>query len=246
MESGQDWRRFKTARRLAPQDPGAEPRDEPSADRLASPAPGGGAPAQAPEKKRPGPAKRDTPSTAVALRLASRRILQGRHAKPARTAVDLSPGVAEVARTRSHRPSAARTCGPRTSRCAARRSRSSRLSKAPRRRDARRAGGYPSPALSTLIAPAALRLAGRARTRTTGARGDGRGTSPRNSIEARIQGASVRATRKPRLSNRFPATFPLRYAARRNLGPLLQEPPRTTRSEQSPLSQALPSPGAPA
>ncbi len=64
--------------------------------RRAAPAPGGGAPAQAPEKKRPNPAKRDTPSTAAALRPASRRIFQGRFAKPARAAADPSP-VAKIA-----------------------------------------------------------------------------------------------------------------------------------------------------
>ena len=57
---------------------------------------------------------------------------------------------------------------------------------------------------------------------------------------------SVRATRNPTMPLRRPVESQYRYAARRNLGMLSQEPPRKTRSEQSPLSQALPSAGAPA
>ena len=62
----------------------------------------------------------------------------------------------------------------------------------------------------------------------------------------RIQGVSVRATRNPMRLPRMPVELPPRSAARRSPGSSNQEPPRKTRTEQSPLSQALPSAGAPA
>ena len=62
--------------------------------------------------------------------------------------------------------------------------------------------------------------------------------------EMETHGVSVRATRKPLLSRRSPAAVQSRFVERRCLGPLLQEPPRKTRSEQLPSSHALPSSGA--
>ena len=63
--------------------------------------------------------------------------------------------------------------------------------------------------------------------------------------EVKIQGVSVRATRKPASPYRPPAVYPPRLAERRNLGSLPQEPPRSTRKLQSSDSHALPSVGAP-
>ena len=62
--------------------------------------------------------------------------------------------------------------------------------------------------------------------------------------EARTQGASVRATRNPALTNQTPVVCQRRVAARRNLGSRFHEPPRTTRTLQSPERHALPSLGA--
>ena len=64
--------------------------------------------------------------------------------------------------------------------------------------------------------------------------------------EVMTQGVSVRATRNPRLMSRRPVVFLKRLAERRILGPLSQEPPRSTRWSQSPDPHALPSLGAPA
>ena len=65
--------------------------------------------------------------------------------------------------------------------------------------------------------------------------------------QVRTQGVSVRATRKPKVTTRFPTLYPRRMAERRNHGMLLHEPPRNTRCPQSPpATQALPSDGAPA
>ena len=64
--------------------------------------------------------------------------------------------------------------------------------------------------------------------------------------EVKVQEASVRATRKPATMYRSPATSLRRAAARRSLGSLFQDPPRMTRTEHMPLSQARPPPGAPA
>ena len=63
--------------------------------------------------------------------------------------------------------------------------------------------------------------------------------------EARAQGGSVRATRKPRWSHRKRVSSPIRAAERRSLGGAYQEPPRSTRFAQSPDVHALPSTGAP-
>ena len=61
----------------------------------------------------------------------------------------------------------------------------------------------------------------------------------------KIQGIIVRATRNPMRSIRF-AVVPLRrLAERRYLGLKIQDPPRKTRREQSPLSHAEPFVGAP-
>ena len=61
----------------------------------------------------------------------------------------------------------------------------------------------------------------------------------------KIQGVTVRATRNPSRMNRTVAGPLKRYAERRSLGLLSKDPPRNTRREQSPLSQAEPSDGAP-
>ena len=61
----------------------------------------------------------------------------------------------------------------------------------------------------------------------------------------KIQGVIVRATRNPISSPRLEVPSLLRTAERRNQGLLYQEPPRKTRWEQSPLSHADPSTGAP-
>lgn len=66
-------------------------------------------------------------------------------------------------------------------------------------------------------------------------------------MEAEIQGSSVRATRNPRPSaSRCPEALPPRVDERNPPGPFSQEPPRLTLCEQSPLSRALLSEGAPA
>ena len=69
---------------------------------------------------------------------------------------------------------------------------------------------------------------------------------PPRGKETKTYGASVRATRKPLKSMRLPVVFLLRFAERRILGWLYQEPPRRPRMTQFPLSHALPSDGAPA
>ena len=63
--------------------------------------------------------------------------------------------------------------------------------------------------------------------------------------EVKIQGVSVRATRKPASTNRLPVVLLLRPAERRSPGRPLQEPPRSTRRLQSSDSHALPSVGVP-
>ena len=63
--------------------------------------------------------------------------------------------------------------------------------------------------------------------------------------EVKIQGVSVLPSRKPILPLRLPVVLPLRVAERRLRGPLLQEPPRTTRKPQSSMLNAEPSVGAP-
>ena len=63
--------------------------------------------------------------------------------------------------------------------------------------------------------------------------------------EVKIQGASVRATRKPLRKYWNRASNGRRFADRRAPDRSLHEPPRQTRSTQSPLSQAEPSVGAP-
>ena len=54
----------------------------------------------------------------------------------------------------------------------------------------------------------------------------------------------MRATRKPTLLFRLPVVFLLRFAARRFLGLLFQEPPRKTRSRESLLPPRLEPAGA--
>ena len=56
--------------------------------------------------------------------------------------------------------------------------------------------------------------------------------TPQRGKEVKIHGVSVRATRKPTLSLRFPVSLLPRIAARRPPGALTQEPPRRTRLEQ--------------
>ena len=69
---------------------------------------------------------------------------------------------------------------------------------------------------------------------------------PRRGKEVKIQGVSVRATRKPKGVPRSPVARLSRFAERRSPGMSYQAPPRNTRSLHSPLRHALPSAGAPA
>src|ERR1700690_2070617 len=64
--------------------------------------------------------------------------------------------------------------------------------------------------------------------------------------QRRIQGLSVRATRKPKLEARTSGRNLPRWAARRNAGGLSQEAPRARCALQSSIVQAEPSDGAPA
>ena len=63
--------------------------------------------------------------------------------------------------------------------------------------------------------------------------------------EAKIQGVSVRPTRKPKPTSRTSVESMTRSAERSNPGSSYQAPPRTTRLLQSPVNQAEPSVGAP-
>ena len=66
--------------------------------------------------------------------------------------------------------------------------------------------------------------------------------------EVKIQGISVRATRKPSSLYRSPGVSEPRFAERSSLGKSLQEPPRRARTRQKqsrPVLHTLPSVGAP-
>ena len=69
---------------------------------------------------------------------------------------------------------------------------------------------------------------------------------PKRCKDVKTHGVSVLAIRNPTKLTRLEAEFLKRNADRRNPGKLSQEPPRNTRVRQSPpLTQALPSVGAP-
>ena len=67
----------------------------------------------------------------------------------------------------------------------------------------------------------------------------------RTIVDETALAAVVLARRKPLLLLRLSGVFLLRLAERRFVGLLFQEPPRSTRFLHSPLSHALPLPGAP-
>ena len=69
--------------------------------------------------------------------------------------------------------------------------------------------------------------------------------TPTRGKDLKIQGVIVRATRNPMMRLRKVEAILKRSAERRSLGKLTQDPPRKTRWEQSPLSQAEPSFGEP-
>ena len=76
----------------------------------------------------------------------------------------------------------------------------------------------------------------------------GPGTSPRDpgGKEIKVQGVSVRPTRKPKYLSRLPVKYQPRLTERRSSRWLYQDPPRTTRRPLSRLQvHAVPSLGAP-